>query len=255
MDTKERKRARVYDALEILLMLVLLVFVCRLWPILLLIILGIFAVALRLAFSGKQQTEPVPHQQPQTQRHKRPTERNVLDMAYGVIIGRISDLVRADYPGARWTWESPQAKARIGAGEDVYILLDHAGGFRRAKVVIRCLRAIALAYQTEPQAEAVHDRGTVPQRTKAAAPVQTDAGSEPVQEDYSLLAFEWVEANIIDLNRRCNDAIGRGDADILLAAKELPRKESWEDICSQLKRDGLSNSEITPQGIEIYLMK
>lgn len=255
MDTKERKRARVYDALEILLMLVLLVFVCRLWPILLLIILGIFAVALRLAFSGKQQTEPVPHQQPQTQRHKRPTERNVLDMAYGVIIGRISDLVRADYPGARWTWESPQAKARIGAGEDVYILLDHAGGFRRAKVVIRCLRAIALAYQTEPQAETARTHSTEPKRTAAESTAQPAPESEPVQEDYSLLAFEWVEANIVDLNRRCNDAIGHGDADLLLTEEELPGKESWGDVCGQLKREGLSDVEVTSSGIRIHLMK
>ena len=69
----------------------------------------------------------------------------MLDVAYGVIIRRIGDLVQADFPGARWTWESSQAKAHIGAGEDVYILLDHAGGFRRAKVIIRSLRVVALA--------------------------------------------------------------------------------------------------------------
>ena len=59
MDAKERKRTHVYDALEILLVLALLVFVCRLWPILLLVILGILAVALRLAFSGDQRAKPV----------------------------------------------------------------------------------------------------------------------------------------------------------------------------------------------------
>lgn len=254
MDAKERKRTHVYDALEILLVLALLVFVCRLWPILLLVILGILAVALRLAFSGDQQAKPVSPQQPQIRRRS-PTERNVLDMAYGVIIRRISELVQADFPGARWTWESPQAKAHIGAGEDVYILLDHAGGFRRAKVIIRSLRVVALAYQTEPQAETPRPKSTEPKRTEAESTAKPAPESEPVQEDYSLLAFEWVEANIVDLNRRCNDAIGHGDADLLLTAEELPGKESWEDVCGQLKREGLSDVEVTSSGIRIHLMK
>ena len=254
MDAKERKRTHVYDALEILLVLALLVFVCRLWPILLLVILGILAVALRLAFSGDQQAKPVSPQQPQIRRRS-PTERNVLDMAYGVIIRRISELVQADFPGARWTWESPQAKAHIGAGEDVYILLDHAGGFRRAKVIIRSLRVVALAYQTEPQMETPRPQSPEPKRTEAESIAQPAPEAEPVQEDYSLLAFEWVEANIVDLNRRCNDAIGHGDADILLAAEELPGKESWGDVCGQLKREGLNDVEVTSSGIRIHLMK
>ena len=254
MEKKERARKRVYDALEILLMLALLVFVCRLWPILLLVILGILAVALRLAFSGDQRAKPLNPQQPQVRRRS-PTERNVLDMAYGVIIRRISNLVQADYPGARWTWESPQAKARIGAGEDVYILLDHAGGYRRAKVIIRSLRVVALTYQTEPQAETPRPKSTEPKRTEAESTAQPAPEAEPMQEDYSLLAFEWVEANIVDLNRRCNDVIGHGDADLLLAAEELPGKESWEDVCGQLKREGLSDVEVTSSGIRIHLMK
>lgn len=254
MDAKERKRTHVYDALEILLVLALLVFVCRLWPILLLVILGILAVALRLAFSGYQRAKPLKPQQPQIRRQT-PTERTVLDVAYGVIIRRIGDLVQADFPGARWTWESSQAKAHIGAGEDVYILLDHAGGFRRAKVIIRSLRVVALAYQTEPQAETARTHSTEPKRTAAESTAQPAPESEPVQEDYSLLAFEWVEANIVDLNRRCNDAIGHGDADLLLTEEELPGKESWGDVCGQLKREGLSDVEVTSSGIRIHLMK
>ena len=254
MDAKERKRTYVYDALEILLVLALLVFVCRLWPILLLVILGILAVALRLAFSGDQRAKPVSPQQPQI-RWPAPTERTVLDVAYGVIIRRIGDLVQADFPGARWTWESSQAKAHIGAGEDVYILLDHAGGFRRAKVIIRSLRVVALAYQTEPQMETPRPQSPEPKRTEAESTAQPAPEAEPVQEDYSLLAFEWAEANIVDLNRRCNDAIGHGDADLLLTAEELPGKESWEDVCGQLKREGLNDVEITSTGIMIHLMK
>ena len=42
MTNKEWKRHMAYEALVILGMLALLLYVCRLWPILLLVILGIF---------------------------------------------------------------------------------------------------------------------------------------------------------------------------------------------------------------------
>ena len=45
MTDKEKKRQLAYEALIILGMLALLTFICRLWPILLLIILGIFIAA------------------------------------------------------------------------------------------------------------------------------------------------------------------------------------------------------------------
>ena len=46
--SEEKKRQLAYEALVILGMLALLTFICRLWPILLLIILGIFIAAIRL---------------------------------------------------------------------------------------------------------------------------------------------------------------------------------------------------------------
>ena len=45
MTNKEKNRQIAYEALVILGMLALLTFICRLWPILLLIILGIFVAA------------------------------------------------------------------------------------------------------------------------------------------------------------------------------------------------------------------
>ena len=63
MNNKDRKRQIAYEALMILGLLALLTFICRLWPILLLIILGIFVAAIRLLFlSGNRvdQVEPQP---------------------------------------------------------------------------------------------------------------------------------------------------------------------------------------------------
>ena len=64
MTKKEWQRHMAYEALVILGMLALLLFVCRLWPILLLVILGIFAAALRLVFLSSPKVQPIrPEQQ------------------------------------------------------------------------------------------------------------------------------------------------------------------------------------------------
>lgn len=59
MTKKEWQRHMAYEALVILGMLALLLFVCRLWPILLLVILGIFAAALRLVFLSSPKVQPI----------------------------------------------------------------------------------------------------------------------------------------------------------------------------------------------------
>ena len=50
MNNQDRKANLAYGALITLLALALLTFITRLWPILLLMILGVFAAALRLLF-------------------------------------------------------------------------------------------------------------------------------------------------------------------------------------------------------------
>lgn len=59
MRDREKKRHYAYEALQILLLLALLLFITRLWPILLLVILGIFVAALRLLFLSSKKVEPV----------------------------------------------------------------------------------------------------------------------------------------------------------------------------------------------------
>lgn len=57
MNKKDQKRHMAYEALVLLGMLALLTFICRLWPILLLIILGIFAAVIRLLFLSSRKIE------------------------------------------------------------------------------------------------------------------------------------------------------------------------------------------------------
>ena len=120
MTKKEWQRHMAYEALVILGMLALLLFVCRLWPILLLVILGIFAAALRLVFLSSPKVRPIhPEQQtsvssvPQHAVKSQRTAQNVEDtLSFGDLQTQITRWVRQEYPNARWVWKYPDAKAR-----------------------------------------------------------------------------------------------------------------------------------------------
>ncbi len=239
MNNKDWKRHLAYDALVILGLLALLTFICRLWPILLLIILGIFVAAIRLLFLTSKRVEVIeplpllPEPQPE------PTEKDLRALAYSLILKRITETVLSEYPNARWVWEAPNAPKLIELGDDVCILLNSAGGYRKAKVIIQNLQVVGLQYiqNTPPVEEEDED----------------DTPVEPPKENYELIAFEWVESHIFEINEKCNDAIGQGLTEIILTAEELPVKESWSDICRELIRAELTDVECESEGIKIYL--
>lgn len=239
MNDKDKKRHFAYEALVILGLLALLNYICRLWPILLLIILGIFIAALRLLFLSSTQVEVMkplpllPAPLPEL------TEKEMKALAYSLILNRITAIVLSEYPKARWVWEVSDAYRRIELGETVYILLNKAGGYRRAQVIIQNLQVIGIQYQK--------------MQSEMAEEVEEDASEEPPKENFELLAFEWTEAHIFDLNARCNDAIGRGLTELIIEADELPTKESWPDVCRELIRADLENVECIPNGIKINL--
>lgn len=136
MNNKDRKRQIAYEALMILGLLALLTFICRLWPILLLIILGIFVAAIRLLFLSGNRVDPVEPQPLLPAPIPAPTESDLRKLAQSLITSRITTLVLNEYPNARWIWEAPNAFELIELGEEVYILLNRAGGYRKAKVII-----------------------------------------------------------------------------------------------------------------------
>ena len=59
MNDKNKQRHMAYEAMMVLMQIALLTFIIRLWPILLLMILGIFVAALRLLFLSSKKIEPV----------------------------------------------------------------------------------------------------------------------------------------------------------------------------------------------------
>lgn len=148
MNRKEHKRHMAYEALILLGMLALLTFICRLWPILLLIILGIFVAVIRLLFLSSKTVEPIEVQTTVQEPTPIPTEKDVRDLAYGVIQRRVTELVLAEFPQARWILENPNARKSIESGESVYILLNRAGGYRRAKVEVQNLQIVGIQFCT-----------------------------------------------------------------------------------------------------------
>ena len=243
MNKKDQKRHMAYEALVLLGMLALLTFICRLWPILLLIILGIFAAVIRLLFLSSRKIEVIAPFPLLPEPVKEATEKDVQVLAYSVILRRVTELVLSEYPEARWVWEAPNAEKLIRENQEVFILLNRAGGYRRAKVVIRNLQVVGIDYNPQTEEEAtLEPENNVP-----------DSDEEPEVQNYELLAFGWADAHIFELNARCNEAIGENLSELILLAEELPVRESWADICRELIRAGLEDVQCVPEGIKINL--
>ncbi len=255
MNDKDRKRHYAYEALVLLGLLALLTYITRLWPILLLIILGIFIAILRLLFLSANKVEPVkpvlalpPPSQP-------PTETDMQGMAYALIQRRITQILQARFPDVRWIFENPKAKEDIMAGTTVYVLLNKAGGYRRGRVVIRELSVLDIVFEhTEPKQDPKPTPGeTPPVPTQPPVPPvpSSDDDEEGMEENYGLIAFQWVEAHIMELNEHCNEAIAQGKTDYLIPADDLPVSESWDEICKELIRNDLHGALCCDEGIII----
>lgn len=248
MNNPDRKVNLAADALVILLALALLCFITRLWPILLLLILGISVAALRLVFlSVKQPSKEAPRPEPVRRTPRlEPTEREVEDMVFAVVCRKVNEMVQNQYPDARWIWELPDAKDRVLRGESVWILLNRAGGFRKAQVRLNNLQVEGLRYPAPPTPPAEN-----PPAPEADNP-EPDP-EPPAPENYELLAFEWVESHILELNARCNEAVGSKKTTVLLKVEELPQKESWPAICAELAKQDIHNTACREEGIWIQL--
>ena len=244
----KKKKHFLYEMIVWLVLTVVVMYIFRLWPILLLIILVMFIVSMRLLILSSETVKstdsnpvtemPVPAIEP--------TEKDVIELAYAVILKQITRLVFVDYPNARWVWETSNAKQRIKDGDTVFIQLNHAGGYRRARVVIQNLQVVAIDYQSNKP------ENSIMTMVEELAEEELFEVEEPV-ENYELMAFEWVEKYTMELNSRCNEAIGEGLMEIMLTSEELPQKESWPDVCKELKALGLNDVEVMPEGIKLNL--
>lgn len=258
MTKKEWQRHMAYEALVILGMLALLLFVCRLWPILLLVILGIFAAALRLVFFSSPKVQPIQPEQPASTAQQAVTNReaeNAEDaQSFGELQTRITRWVRQEYPNARWVWKYPDAKARFQRGEDVAILLNRAGGYREASILLRGQRLFEIRYLCAPAEKIQLEEPAFPQEEQ---PTLEEVASQPEPsqpEDYSLAAFEWVESHLEELNTLCNECIAQKQDFLLLTGGDLLEPAAWPALCQELLRNGLS-CHMEEEGIRIQIAR
>jgi hypothetical protein len=250
MNDKNKQRHMAYEAMMVLMQIALLTFIIRLWPILLLMILGIFVAALRLLFLSSKKVEPVKPMEAFPPSAVPPTEPDMEDMAYFVIQRRITQILQEKYPNVRWIWENPGAKEDIIAGNPVYVLLNKAGGYRRGHVVIRNLQVFDVSFADEKKES--NDPVPPPEDASKPVPLATPpVDDDDIPENYGLIAFQWVEAHVMELNDRCNEAIGEGLTEYLIPASELPVSESWEEICKELIRNDLHGAQCCDEGIII----
>ena len=244
--TPEKKKQLSHDLMATILMLALLVVITRLWPILLLMILGLFGYALRMLFRiGKQ---PVVVTPPQLQALPAPvTEQEVITVAFGLLQRRITQQVTAIYPQARWVWSEPGARERFAAGGPLLILLNSAGGYRKALVQVSDLQLYSLTYlQSATEGDAQPD-------PEPDAPPQEEKPEPTEQVDYGLLVFEWVEANLQRLNVLANEAFAQSQTGFRIPSEELPHGDSWQMVCEELIRAGFSNAEALADGIQVQV--
>jgi hypothetical protein len=166
------------------------------------------------------------------------TEADLLRRASGLIQRRITEHLAGAYPEARWIWALPNAQARIAAGEPVHIVLNRAGGYRKAEVQIVRLQFKGLKFEPVPD---------------FVLPPPDDPPEEPGETDYSYLAYEWMEAHAMELDARANDAAGRGETELIIPADELPDPAGWQAVCEELMRNGFSEAVVTETGIKTKL--
>ena len=249
MNDKNSQRHWTYEALVILGQLALLTFITRLWPILLLIILGIFIATLRLLFLSSKKVEPVkPMPALLPPPSKPPNETDVQSMAYCIIQQRITQILWGRFPNARWVWENPRAQEDIMAGNPVHVLLNKAGGYRRGQVIIRQLQVIDVIFEEEKPKSDSTPSNPIP---APASPISAEEEDEPMPENFGLIAFSWVEAHVMELNDRCNEAIAEGLSEYLIPADDLPVSESWEEVCKVLIRNDFHGAQCCDEGIII----
>ena len=202
--TREQKKQKRNEVLTIMGLMALLVFTTRLWPILLLMMIGVFAYALWLLFHLEKQPEPP---SPLLLGLPAPvSEETVLADAFSLLQRRITEQIVARYPDAKWIWAAADAR--------------------------------------EP-----------PPVPEAELESEEDDAPKPRQEtvDYGLLAFEWVDANLQNLNAQCNEVIAQGKDTFRIFASQLPHGDSWPLICKELLRNGFASAEPLADGIQVQI--
>ena len=240
MTNKDKKIQRAAKCLSAFGVIALLSLAFRLWPVFILAVFLSAVAGARYVYLTKKETVEQADETVRAPKEKPVTPKK--ESLQDFVTDSINKLMASEYPEEDWIWEYPDPVSRLGKREDVCIILFGSNGFRKAKVVFSGYSATALEFPED----------AIDEPTESDSPSQAQSASTVVT-DYGLIAFEWTDAHITELNGRCNDAIGRGEKELVIESVELPVRESWDALCEELLRVGVKSAECRENGIAIGL--
>lgn len=177
------------------------------------------------------------------------SEQELISNAFGLLQRRITEELTRDFPRAKWVWGQTGARLCFAAGDDLVILLADAEGQRSATVRTNELQFSQLLYHPYQPRLLIRNltlTQRIPLRRKGMTTI-------PAPLNFGLLAFEWVDANLQQLNGIANEAVAKGQYEFLLQADELPHGDSWAIICKELVRNGFRTAEAMAEGIRVQI--
>lgn len=227
-------REKLKTAFNIACLFDALFFILRFWHFLIASVFMTIVFAIPIFFSKSDEKREKKSENMQN------TISENKDSLYNDVAKQITEKVRADFPEARWVFTHPKAISVLRSGSAVNIVLNGAGGYRKAEVRLKD-GVIETEYITEEQ------------KQRCKEPTEPETERKEIAEDYGLMAFEWVESHIGELNGKLNEKISEGEKEHIIVSAELPDERCWESVCEELKRQGLKNAETVPNGIKIII--
>ena len=242
MTNKDKKIQRTAKCLAFFGVAAFLSLAFRLWPVFILALFLSAATGIRYAYLTKRETEHS-NEPVRAQKEMGKSDIQEKECLQNFVTESVNKLMADECSDEDWLWEYPDFVDRLEKGKDVCIILFGTNGFRKAKVVFSEYIATVLEFVEESAEEPTENN------------VQAQPGADlpAVAADYGLIAFEWVDSHITELNGTCNDAIGRGEKELTLAPDELPVRESWNALCDELVGAGIHSADCRENGIVIRL--
>ena len=216
------------DFIQIVSAFALIAFALRAWPIRLLLLAVLIIAGLYwcwLWIFDKQ--TPIHNSLPALPKPQSP---------YHQLCQAVNKEVLRIFPDAKWIWLTPCPMAAMWDNDFLAVRLYGASGYHRA--VVHLVDGAFHRLQV-----------TANKRTPPATSAVQDT---PTSTDYSLMAYQWVESQIVFLNESCNNAIAEKRDSLYLAPECLPDAQSWPDISKVLDGQGFAN-EVTENGILLHL--
>lgn len=242
---KSKMNQLAHESLVILGLLLLVLLMTRLWPLFFLGLIGMVILSLRifyLSIHERETTEPL--QEPRIQ-DRQIDHAHTLRDSFRELEKDVSQQVRQNHPEARWVWEEACPMERLAQGRPAFILLNKAGGYRRAQVRVTGLQQVELRYE-----DAV----------KPAQAGPADCRKQPIHQERNrsqitdqALAKEWTDEHIDELNDRCNDAIAQGKEEFLIPLPTLPEPRLWPQVAIALRMQGFAKTSIAEDGIMVFI--